>query len=298
MQMRLDLGFPSPALQAEFDKTQKRIQGRKDRFYGITSAVVPIDPSKLTEDGKAHRSRVQTPSQQPKALRLDAILERVGKGVPVRRSLALPYEEARIVVDAIYQRELLARNRYPIWNEETDLILERITRYFIGDPGDPTRPDVDWIPLTKCVFLYGAVGVGKTFLFRIMRTLTQVVPINEMAFQIVSAKKIILAVHNAKSMAPIGKLHAGGLLIDDLGEEKKQSLIYGEAQDPMDHLLGDRYESYIETGLPTHFTSNVMPGELEEIYGTRNYDRLLEMTVPILFPGTSKRPDDEEADDQ
>jgi hypothetical protein len=296
--MRLELGFPSPSLQAEFDRTKEQAQKAKNKFYGITSAVVPLDPSKLTDAGKAHRSRVQAPSQQPKALRLDAILERVGKGAPVRRGLALPYEEARTVVNVIYQRELLARNRYPIWDEDTELLLEKITRYFIGDPGDPTRPDVDWIPLTKCVFLYGAVGVGKTFLFRVMRTLTQAVPINEMAFQIVSAKKIILAVHNAKSMAPIGKLHFGGLLIDDLGEENQQSLIYGEAQDPMDHLLSDRYESHIETGLPTHFTSNKLPSQLEAIYGTRNYDRLLEMTVPLLFPGTSKRPDYAEADDE
>lgn len=305
--MREDLGIPSPDLQQQFDATKKRIQERRDRFYGKTSAVTPVDESKLTPQGKAYREKLKNVGTTPKALRLDSILARINSRKPIVRPQVLPYEEARIVVDAIYENELAVRNRYPIWDDETDLLLEKVTRYFIGDPGDadrmmpnpfqgkpgePATVPVDWIPLTKSIFLYGDVGVGKTFLFDVMCTLAKVVPIEAMQFQVISAKEIILAVHNAKSMHPISQLRKGGLLIDDLGEEDRTEMVFGKHQDPMDHLLSYRYRAFIQTGLLTHFTSNKQPDELESIYGTRVFDRLLEMVEPLLFPGTSKRPSD------
>lgn len=264
--------------------------------------MVPIDYSKLSTHGKAYREKfdknVTQANTTTNATRLDSILGRVLKLKQPTRALALPYSEARVVIDAIYENDLANRGRLPYWTDEQELILERVTRYFIGDAGDPDRPNVNWIPLSANLYIYGRVGIGKTFLFDAMKILCEVVPIPEMAFQNISAKAIMLAVHNAKSMSPLNFLKKGNLLIDDLGAEDRSELIYGKDQDPMDYVLDFRYRSYIRSGLKTHFTSNRQPSELEKIYGTRNYDRICEMGESILIPGVSKRPPEEEGEEQ
>lgn len=73
------------------------------------------------------------------------------------------------------------------------------------------------------------------------------------------------------------------VVIDDLGTEQLTewsiSRIY--------NIIDSRYRN----GLPLIITTNVTLQELEEKYGKRTYDRILEMCIPVLNEGKSIRKD-------
>ncbi|WP_020603305.1 hypothetical protein [Spirosoma spitsbergense] len=279
------LGFPTPEQQKEYDQTQQRIQQKRDRFYGQPT-VRPIDYAKLSDDGKVHREKVagKLTSTQPAISRLDSILSRVTAFRQPMRSQTLPFAEAQLIVKAIYENALAGRERKPYWTQESFNIVDDVTRYFIGDPTGP-------IPLTKSLYVYGPVGVGKTYLFRMMSILCEVVPIPEMRFSMVSTKRLLRAISDTKSLKPLARIEKGNWLIDDLAEEKKIVRVYGDEENPIDHLITTCYEAFVDNGKKTHFTSNRQPDEIEPRYGTRAYDRFSEMVEPIYFPGESLRTD-------
>lgn len=247
------------------------------------SAVVQRSTGEMTEAGRAYSEKMRQINYAPEPTRLEGILQRVNQVVkPVVRPHVLPYEEATVVVNEIYRQELLRKDRQMVLTDELADALEAITRYFIGDPDGP-------LPLTKGLFLYGGVGVGKTFLMSVMNTLTQVVPIPLMAFATVSTKDLVRAVKDAKSLAPLAAYERGGLLLDDLGEEKNDVRLYGDSDSPMDLLLSNRYIHYTRSNQLTHATSNLDPSDIEKRYGTRIYDRFFEMFEGVLLTGESKR---------
>ncbi|MBD2753820.1 P-loop NTPase family protein [Spirosoma validum] len=290
------LGFPTPEQQQRYDETRITINKRRDEIFN-KPFVRPIDPTKLSEDGRSLRRRVggvDTVTNR-NVSRVDAILGRINNLRKPGRMQALPFDEAQFIVQAIYENDLANRARTPYWTEETFKVVDDVTKYFIGDPTGP-------ISLTKNLYVYGAVGVGKTYLFRMMSILCDVVPINEMRFSMVGSKRLMRTIKNDQSLKALSRIDQGNWLIDDLGAEKRWTKLYAEDVDPMDELINSVYEAYIDNGKKTHWTSNKEPDELEAIYGTRNYDRFTEMNESVFFPGESIRIDpnqvDEETDEQ
>lgn len=73
------------------------------------------------------------------------------------------------------------------------------------------------------------------------------------------------------------------LIIDDLGVEQKTEWSVTRIY----NIIDSRYRN----GLPTIITTNLSLNELEEKYGKRTYDRLIEMCTPILNDSSSIRRD-------
>lgn len=78
------------------------------------------------------------------------------------------------------------------------------------------------------------------------------------------------------------------LIIDDLGEEPKEVMVYGMIHTPIIDLLSERYAMQ----LMTIITTNLEADDLEAKYGPRIYDRLSEMVTSIIFENDSYRPKD------
>ncbi len=95
-------------------------------------------------------------------------------------------------------------------------------------------------------------------------------------------------VADENTLKPIRKFFSGNLMLDDLGEEKQMLKLYGNAENPMDLLITERYRAFQEKGTLTHATSNLPPTKLD-VYGTRLFDRFSDMTHAVLLPGGSKR---------
>ena len=96
----------------------------------------------------------------------------------------------------------------------------------------------------------------------------------------------ICTLHKAEDYQSIRNLKQTSILvIDDLGEEPKEVLVYGTPIYPVREVLESRYDSLKFTIL----TSNLSPKDLPEHYGWRVVDRFKEMFHQVPFKGNSYR---------
>lgn len=75
------------------------------------------------------------------------------------------------------------------------------------------------------------------------------------------------------------------MIIDDLGEEPREVMVYGMIHTPIIDIIGERYESQRMTII----TTNLDVDELKAKYGARIYDRFCEMLTTIVFENDSYR---------
>lgn len=96
----------------------------------------------------------------------------------------------------------------------------------------------------------------------------------------------ICTLHKAEDYQSIRNLKQTSILVvDDLGEEPKEVLVYGTPIYPVREVLEARYDSLRFTII----TSNLSPKDLPEHYGWRVVDRFREMFHQIPFKRTSYR---------
>jgi len=294
-ELRQELGIPEPEQQQAYDDAHQRAMRRREQFYNPTF-VKPIDPDKLSDDGKAYRDKMQQLNREP--TQLEGILGRLNRRITVtKRHQVLGLEIAQDVISEIFRTELWRKSKTIELTDDQIDILNNIIQYFIGDASSP-------YPLHKGLFVYGGYGVGKTFLFRAMQTLCEIAPIDDMKFQIESTKTLVQAVIDAKDLKdkdkkgnPMEPYRRGNLLLDDLGEERQKILSYGNQENPIDMLLSERYIAFDRFGHLTHVTSNLGLGDdddalqkqLTAAYGSRVFDRMCDMFEFVLLPGESKR---------
>ena len=76
------------------------------------------------------------------------------------------------------------------------------------------------------------------------------------------------------------------MIIDDLGEEPREVMVYGMIHTPIIDIISERYAKQRMTIV----TTNLETDDLKEKYGPRIYDRFQEMLTPIVFENESYRP--------
>ncbi len=167
----------------------------------------------------------------------------------------------RFTAESICKRHL---KRFVI-DEENRAVLQNLVAYFMQDQTNTT------LSIQKGIYLYGPLGVGKTFIFQAFQLFCQAIPLP--SFSIVPTQNIVHEIEKNKSFAILEK-HKGGIVcFDDLGQEPKAVKIYHREESVMATVLSQRYETYISQGQLTHITSNLLPSELESCYGSRIADR-------------------------
>lgn len=96
----------------------------------------------------------------------------------------------------------------------------------------------------------------------------------------------VVPLYKSEDFDAIRKLkHMPILVIDDLGEEPKEALVYGTPIYPLREILEARYDSLLFTIV----TTNLTPNDLPEPYGWRVVDRFTEMYYTIAHKGPSYR---------
>lgn len=145
----------------------------------------------------------------------------------------------------------------------------------------------------KGLFLFGAVGTGKSTLMKALQKYMN--SVNDRY----DIKDYRLGFY-LKSAGELANSYAGGgqekllqwcdecnLLIDELGREPCPAKHYGTELNVIQFLLQLRYDKRKDN--ITHITSNIRPADVMPLYGDYISDRFREMFNIIRWDGESKR---------
>lgn len=177
-------------------------------------------------------------------------------------------------------------------DRDNDKVIEALCKYFVSDPQFETMGE-GW-SLKKGIFLMGGVGTGKTTLMKLFSRN------QKQCFQLASARYAADLYEQDGEKAiehfsnPIRETGLDSrffyqtelaLCFDDLGTEKTPVVRYGNKTNVMADILLNRYDAK----LTTHLTTNLMPEELEPMYGSRVKSRMREMFNLITVTGEDRR---------
>jgi DNA replication protein DnaC len=138
------------------------------------------------------------------------------------------------------------------------------------------------------LLLCGLCGNGKTSLAKAIAWLIGYITEHENGY----SNRKYMRLHTAKAICHSfgtqdyeGICNSEMIIIDDLGEEPKEVLKYGQPETPIIDLLNERYVHQRITVI----TSNLETDALRAKYGERVYDRLREMVTSVVFENDSYR---------
>ena len=186
-----------------------------------------------------------------------------------------------------YVQEVTSRNRNFILDENTALSMTAVINELTKERPRPG------------IILSGLRGNGKTSLAKAIRRMMNILDDRKcfryiyeffkLESQMMTASAICTE-YRQENNERIRKLQTTPLLIiDDLGEEQKEVVVYGNPIYPMRQLLEYRYEEQLFTII----TTNLTPKDLPERYGWRVVDRIREVYFRIAHKGGSYRKEEE-----
>jgi hypothetical protein len=147
--------------------------------------------------------------------------------------------------------------------------------------------------LRKGLFLFGGVGIGKTFLMTKFkqanaRHMYRMVDCSDIAAKFAKGGEDAIEVYFKDSQLQESNVFghkSAGWCFDDLGIES-DGRYFGNQKNVMERVLEVRYRSNVP--IVTHLISNLNGQQLRERYGDRILDRMAEMFNLITFPSGAK----------
>lgn len=164
--------------------------------------------------------------------------------------------------------------------------LRGLTKYFINDPS--AEHDGKPLPLTKGLFIYGAVGTGKTEIMLIFERFCRDNNLTK-AFQFSSLSKIYTDAKASADFDPIAPNVCFDRCFDEFGRYTGAAKRYGDDLDINEAILEQRYERFKRYGQLTHLVSNMDTNEAKDRFSPMIFDRVRSMCSGIYFKGESKR---------
>lgn len=149
---------------------------------------------------------------------------------------------------------------------------------------------------TPGLLLCGLCGNGKTTLARAISLLIGFLSERELGYSnrknmsLYTAKEICRLCAASEKIKEDHKVYEGlftepMLIIDDLGEEPKEVMVYGMIHTPLIDIISERYAAQRMTII----TTNLEVDDLKAKYGERIIDRFREMLTSIVFENDSYR---------
>ncbi len=162
---------------------------------------------------------------------------------------------------------------HPGWviDDENREAVTTCAAWFAREP----RPGLD---LNKGLLLAGNVGTGKTFLLRIIREAIVAGYGFPARFEIEPCSKVAAAFAKHGARALETWKYGSKVAFDDLGTEVAASH-FGKPREVMEEVITARYDS----GMWSHFTTNLTPEEIAAKYSTRVASRLWHMCNIVLL---------------
>lgn len=207
--------------------------------------------------------------------------ERMGQSNIIKHT---PHERFIIVMSKLAQLTKDSPAGKWVPDEYNRQVLSDLLKYFEGDETGKYNP-------RKGIFLYGPVGAGKTTILRAFLSLpwqdTHVDDWLNNRTKVISCLDVIANLERQGSGEDVEERYlTGAYLFDDIGSEPPFKYAKPGAKPRMGSLLERRYMR--GKGI-THFTSNLTPKLISDVYGKRVGDRIDEMCNFVLLKGDSKR---------
>ncbi len=203
---------------------------------------------------------------------------RTGKISTIRFSLEIPVNDCANGLYAAYKAIVEYNGGVFVKDNETLNHILKAAEWLTDTNGRPG------------LMLCGLCGNGKTTLASSIVWLVGYLSEREFGFShrinipVMTAKQICrICATNGKEYEKIFKMD--NLVIDDLGEEPQELLVYGMIHTPIIDLISERYARRLFTVI----TTNLETTDLNTRYGERIYDRFREMLTIIGFKNDSYR---------
>ena len=262
--------------------------------------IIPIDPQSLQEGlNQLHTeqsavSSELTPEEVKEALRI----AQESKNAQVRRQKYWelvkngPVKPNHIGAEEMLEDliQICVDENIPLTiDDQNRAVIELLTWYFSDDPRfEQASPGYS---LTKGIYLFGGVGVGKTHIMSLFRAM------QKHSYRMVDCTDIS-AQYKKDGEEGISKYfhdhpiqernywghQTRGFCFDDLGVES-DGRYFGNQQNVMERIIERRYRDRDKT--VTHIISNLTVQQIEERYGTRIRERCREMFNIVSFPKTA-----------
>lgn len=234
-------------------------------------------------------------AQREKTLAEIAYWEKVWNGVKVPPNIwsvfykpeKISFEMAKKTLwDVFLQRadEITAIQGAPFkwqFSEKEAETINDLIRYFLNDPDGK-------LPIHKGLFIYGAVGTGKTEIMQIFGRWAKAQELQKQ-FVFTSMSNIYTRAKSESDYDPIFDNIQFNRLFDEFGRYTGNVLSFGNPIDINEAIIEQRYAKFQRYGQITHFIANAQPNETQTMFSPMVYDRLRSMCSSIHFEGKSKR---------
>lgn len=180
-------------------------------------------------------------------------------------------------------------------NEEDKRIYSLVLKYFYSDP--QFEQETPSFSLKKGLMIRGNVGVGKTMLMRsILDFFFSTYNIRPFVLKSCTNLNVEFMKNGSETVEKntwksfsYSHNKPVSVCFDDLGVEMVNSSHYSNKINLMQMILLGRYELFIENGMKTFITTNLIGDDIEERYGYRVRSRLREMCNDIPYKGEDRR---------
>lgn len=171
-------------------------------------------------------------------------------------------------------------------NPDFSATVRALTKYFINDP--TAVHGGNSLPLSKGLFLYGAVGTGKTELMLIFERFCRDNNLSKQ-FYFSSLSKVYTDAKASADFDPVAPNVCFSRCFDEFGRYVGAVKRYGDDLDINEAIFEQRYERFKRYGQITHLIANLAPNETAERFSPMLVDRIRSMCTGIYFKGESKR---------
>lgn len=150
---------------------------------------------------------------------------------------------------------------------------------------------LDCVPDKRGWMLFGGTGTGKTTRAAIASRLAGVKMVRAREFAL-DAIRIINECHSLERASGFEKgldsrWRGYDLIIDDLGTEFNEMMVYGTKINPMQTILEERLDNW--PNIRTYITTNLTPTDIERRYGEKVASRFAEAIRPVSLEGVDRR---------